>query len=478
MRSTFILNLFLCACAAPKTQDSAVPPPEAQESNTSVAQEPPEPSVVSGPLPLTGTLEVFVETLSESDIESIAINGHQTLFNDSNEWQIIDEAQSTTTTLGLHQTADALHLDGPNSILLLDGQALIFDGESLTASPINSLLPIPPEKVYGSPESLWFWAAGRLYHMHNQSLSEMTVSGEQITAFAFGPMGTHAIALPELQLVEHGSNGFEGVDYRHELRPDSMVFDKTGTLWVSDGSPILYQRNSSRTWSGLELNEPIVRLMGDAHSGDVWIQTERNAYHHRDGMFHGVSLPDGRWTDVDDYGRLHIATSDGIQRASIEQTIAVAGLSQSATLDGAHTLTFLPMMPESLTSLHAWIDQNPLSIEDNQSAVDSNDYPAGEHVLRVLAMRESDFSITEINFIIGALPDVKWDSEIQNLSEQHCLDCHGEGSFLELHTAQQWEAHIEVILSEILSNEMPKGGPYLSAEEIQLIRGWQNGGFQ
>ena len=49
--------------------------------------------------------------------------------------------------------------------------------------------------------------------MHNQSLSEMTVSGEQITAFAFGPMGTHAIALPELQLVEH-DNGFEGVDYR------------------------------------------------------------------------------------------------------------------------------------------------------------------------------------------------------------------------------------------------------------------------
>ena len=148
--------------------------------------------------------------------------------------------------------------------------------------------------------------------------------------------------------------------------------------------------------------------------------------------------PDGHRTDVDDYGRLHIATSDGIQRASIEQTIAVAGLSQSATLDGTHTLTFLPMMPENLTSLHAWIDQNPLSIEDNQSAVDPNDYAAGEHVLRVLAMRESDFSITEIDFIIGALPDVKWDSEIQNLSEQYCLDCHGEGSLQELHTAQQY----------------------------------------
>ena len=38
--------------------------------------------------------------------------------------------------------------------------------------------------------------------------------------------------------------------------------------------------------------------------------------------------------------------------------------------------------------------------------------------------------------------------------------------------------NIDIILSEVINNEMPKGGPYLSADEIQLIRGWQNGGFQ
>ena len=47
-----------------------------------------------------------------------------------------------------------------------------------------------------------------------------------------------------------------------------------------------------------------------------------------------------------------------------------------------------------------------------------------------------------------------------------------------LYTAGQWEQTIDLIISEVVSNSMPKGGPYLSDEEIQMIRGWKNGGFQ
>ena len=80
--------------------------------------------------------------------------------------------------------------------------------------------------------------------------------------------------------------------------------------------------------------------------------------------------------------------------------------------------------------------------------------------------------------MIGELPDVNWNDGINPLTQAHCNTCHGEDSFLPLITAQQWEFHIDAILSEVINNEMPKGGPYLSPEEIQRIRGWKSGGFQ
>ena len=43
---------------------------------------------------------------------------------------------------------------------------------------------------------------------------------------------------------------------------------------------------------------------------------------------------------------------------------------------------------------------------------------------------------------------------------------------------QTEKARLKIILSEVINNEMPKGGPYLNADEIQMIRGWKNGGFQ
>jgi len=86
--------------------------------------------------------------------------------------------------------------------------------------------------------------------------------------------------------------------------------------------------------------------------------------------------------------------------------------------------------------------------------------------------------VTEVPFVIGDLPDVKWEGDLEYLAQQHCVQCHGEGSFMPLHSAGQWEQEIDLIISEVVSFEMPKGGPYLSDDEIQQIRGWKNGGFQ
>ena len=63
------------------------------------------------------------------------------------------------------------------------------------------------------------------------------------------------------------------------------------------------------------------------------------------------------------------------------------------------------------------------------------------------------------------------------IMEQHCSRCHGEGAGIPLNTADLWRINIDRILAEVVSQDMPLGGPYLSDDELALIRGWQAGGF-
>ena len=171
-------------------------------------------------------------------------------------------------------------------------------------------------------------------------------------------------------------------------------------------------------------------------------------------------------------------TESGIQRISIERTVAVSGIRQGEVLSGIQELVFIPTLQDSLSTLQVWIDQIRLTLEENRAVVDANAFTAGVHTLRMVATDNVGASVTSVDFVIGDLPEVAWDSDIAQLSQRHCNDCHGENSFLPLHSPEQWEDNISLILSEVVNNEMPKGGPYLNAEEIQMIRGWQNGGFQ
>jgi hypothetical protein len=458
-------------------QDTAdAVPSQSVESDS--GQDQLEPTTVIAKLPISGERVPSIETLSNEQANPIALSGFQTLLGTGGSWKLDDETQEETIYLGEYGNVSGLTLDSERSILLLDEGVFIFDGETLEPSPIGNVLPLPTEQVFGTRDSMWFWGAGNLFHYELEQVSQIMVPNHNVHQFVYGPSGTHALTLPELQLIEKGEDGFEGVDYRSDILPEHMVFDRTGALWVSDGSPILYQRNGNRIWSGLELDEPIVQLLGGDNSADLWIKTETQIFHHRAGEFYQVSIPEGEWVDVDEYGRLLILTESGVQRVSIERTVVVVGLRHEQALDGVQELTFLPMLEDSLDSLNVWIDQTTLSLDDNRTIVDANDYSAGVHTLRMVATGEEGTSITEVPFVIGDLPDVAWDGDIDLLSQRHCNDCHGETSFLPLYTSEQWEENISLILSEVLGNEMPKGGPYLSAEEIQMIRGWQSGGFQ
>ena len=78
---------------------------------------------------------------------------------------------------------------------------------------------------------------------------------------------------------------------------------------------------------------------------------------------------------------------------------------------------------------------------------------------------------------VGSLPEVEW-AEIQAISRAHCDRCHGGDTLTDLTTSLGWEQRIDEIISLVSTEQMPLGGPYLSDEEIVLIRAWKHGGFQ
>jgi mono/diheme cytochrome c family protein len=86
-------------------------------------------------------------------------------------------------------------------------------------------------------------------------------------------------------------------------------------------------------------------------------------------------------------------------------------------------------------------------------------------------------SLTEYPVWVGELPNVEW-SEIEALSQEHCLRCHGGETLTDLTTAEGWEQRIERIIELVTAQDMPLDGEYLSDEEIILIRAWKHGGFQ
>ncbi len=202
--------------------------------------------------------------------------------------------------------------------------------------------------------------------------------------------------------------------------------------------------------------------------------------HHRDGVFSSVSIPEGVWQSIDDYGRLLVVVETELQRISIDRRVAVAGLELHGTLETPTEIVYLPTEPSTVQSLQAWVDQEPLFIEAEswRSTLDPNSYDVGAHLLRITTVGPEGSRITEVPFVIGSLPETKWDGELEVLMEDNCQQCHGEVSSIPLYEAEQWREHIDLIIAEVVTNSMPLGGPYLSEGEIQMIRGWKNGGFQ
>ena len=428
-----------------------------------------------------GELQPIIETLRVDAIDAVALAGHVTLVKTEDELLLHDETRSDAPSLGAANHAGGTALDAHNLLLLLDESLQVFDGTHLRPSPLDALLPFPVASVAGDLEHLWLLGGGQLFHHSEGRLTTANIDGDrEVRMMAPGPDSLVAVMAPHLLVLDGYSGELEVRDFQPDRLAQHMTFDREGFLWVADGSTVLARRTPSGEWGAVDVGAAISSLSGHPESAELWIHTESGALHHRDGSFHTAATPEGAWLGVDPLGRLLILGDDGLQRVAARRVVAVAGLQPDAPLEAAVTVSFAPTDPDSVEHLDAWIGTRQLSLDPETltATIDPTMLAPGSQTLRVAATGPEGTTLTDLSFRIGELPDATWESDIAPIMEQHCSRCHGSGASIPLHTADAWRLNIDRVLSEIVANEMPLGGPYLSNEELSLIRGWQAGDFQ
>jgi hypothetical protein len=393
---------------------------------------------------------------------------HQFLCRDEAGIWFIDEGVQDHVFVGAHESATAVRTD-LGVIMVLDGDAFVFDGSNL--APLGLPVPVPVETMRSAGETTWMKGVGRLFRLFDGMLSEVAIDGyPSIYDFAATDNQVH-LAVPQLITVSLSDEGPE-VETMWDHPVTALAVDATGDLWLVEGETLYLKRGESEPVE-VQMPEPVHDVVGPT----IWVQGTSNVYQFHDGGFTGYPLIAEGMIGVDDYGRLLQIREGQLRRHSAGRPVVVTGLSESLMV--SETVTLLPSDPDTLNSLSVWVDDIALDVGEDtyQITIDPEQLAEGAHSLRFFTESAMGDSLTEYPLWVGELSDVEW-SEIETLSQAHCLRCHGGETLTDLSTAAGWERRIESIIDLVTAQEMPLGGPYLSNEEIVMIRAWKHGGFQ
>lgn len=397
------------------------------------------------------------------------IAAHQFLCRDEADVWFIDETQQEPFFIGTHAVTAAVQTTS-GVMMALDGETLLWDGAEL--HPIAVPVPVPIEFMTLAPtDTIWLSGAGRLFQLRDNSVTEISLPEHPtIHTFAAAEEVIH-LAVPELVTVSLTSPALSVVSVWNTA-VTAMAVSDAGDLWLV-ASGRLYLKRGDAEPVEIDMPETILDVVGP----EIWVQGSRSVYRFHDGGFTSFPLVGDGMVGVDAYGRLLQVREGQLRRHSSDRPVVVAGLSDSVMV--AETITLLPSDPQSLDALTVWVDDMPLLVDESpfQVTVDPEILSEGEHALRFFTESSRGDSLTEHGFWVGDLPEVDW-SEVESISGEHCIRCHGGETLTDLSTAEGWEHHIETIIDVVTAQEMPLGGPYLSDDEIVTIRAWKHGGFQ
>ena len=425
---------------------------------------PAEPTPVNPVIVETDTLTELLKPCD--DVQPI--RAHQYLCLSDGDLQWVDEGEGVVE-LGsdIEQVAGSPY--GQDALLVIDGVPYLLEDSDLR--DVSWSLPVPVEQLESHGEDTWMLGSGRLFVLSDGSVTELNIDGvAHIYGFAVSD-DMLFVRTPAWMAMER-SNPSAGVIAMGDRPADGMAVDALGGLWsLSDGR--VFHRSADGTEQEVALPDSIDEVVGP----DIWLVGEQHAYRVKDASMEKHAITASGAVGVDSYGRL-VRQQDGqVYRHSTGRPVVVTGLSDSLMV--SETLTLLPSDPESVETLSAWVNDQPLVVSGPpfQITLDPEQLVDGEHALRFFTTSTKGDHMASHPLWVGALPEVEW-PEIQAISQAHCDRCHGGDTLTDLTTPLGWEQRVDEIIMLVSTEQMPLGGPFLSDEEIVLIRAWKHGGFQ
>jgi len=402
-------------------------------------------------------------------IDAAYVDAFLQLCNTEAGTHLMDERDDSFSYLGDYSSIAGTRTVEQDILLALDGLLYVYGETGLVS--VENPIPALITKMVRHGDDVWLWGDGRLFRWTNQTASEVSLPDyPNIHGFAVSDDRLY-LSVPWLIEAQTLDGTLQVVSVQ-DTSIDALATDAAGNLWYVADQTLFLKRPDEDTRQ-IALPESIVDVVGPT----IWIQGEETAFRYHDAVFSRHSLSHDEWLHVDDYGRLLQLGEGQFQRHSIDRPVVVTGLSESLMI--RETAQLLPSDPESVSSLKAWLDTEPLEVSSEPwlVVVDPNSLSDGAHKLRFLTESEEGDRQDEYPVWVGELPEVYWE-DIESLSQEHCIACHGGATLTDLSTKADWERLIDSIIYQVSMNYMPQNGTYLTEEQITMIRGWKHGGFQ
>ena len=414
-------------------------------------------------------------------------------------------------------------LDGGGALLSGTGGLFTLHAWGLAPSPLGDVYsPDGSEQLLSAPgdvasdlwiastEGLSLWRDGGLYSVSAGDLP--TTAARLAWGSPVQDNGALWVAADGLvyALVEQG-DGFVTWEEAGALAALDLAVDGVDDLWVAvsgAGDPAaglpgdVRRRLPDATWQWFRLPGP-AGTFATARTGAVWVAearqggAERALYHQRLDTWTEVVVDgapalsdDDRVVGADDTGRLLVRGPNGLRRVSLARSIVVLGLEDGAILEEPVSLSLIPTLASSASTMSVTLDGVPQTVTFLdlgpgagawQVSIDPITLDDGAHELSATVTWDDGHDPVDqaVFFSVGAFVPPTWTEDIEPLNAAYCGDCHtSNGGAHLLDTRERWRAEVEGILANTISGAMPLSGDKLDADQIRRIELWRAGDFQ
>ncbi len=408
-------------------------------------------------------------------------------------WMLTDEG---TTPLVVDEVFDpstvsaAVGLPDGHFLVVADGGLYLAGKDAVLVSPLSEFFE--ETEVVGLQAGmvdgalvLWFAAGDELHYWKDGLIFSVSPEGLSTTEprLALEPNGRLWVASDGVLFrLEPTDEGFEAWVEQEELSVEHLAVDSLGNLWVQQSDNVLLRTPDAEWFDLAELS--LKEVSASVMSAQVWFSDQVSLMRLANTLLRPTDGPaDIVASQVDNEGRLVIASAEGIIRVHPGRSVSLEGLPEEGYVTQEIVLTVKPDLPELVTNVAVSISGQKLTVEDDGSfTLSPGALGSGSYVIEIVVTYSDIETLTKASYGVSVMYPT-WIKDIFPLSEAKCGGCHGENAAVKAKyfTKEHWVTSYDSILFMVSPNgdfapAMPPGDP-LEEELLEQLIYWKDVGF-